>query len=187
LYELFRLKASYETEAEMRVRHKTQEEMGLPIVRCDRHKRLHEFIEDLTTCTMGWSVPVEWGFAAVLSKMTAGTKANLILMSDNLDDEGDVHVGPFGTKHFVQWLKTMDVGEIHDTPARESHRGKKPRLQVWIWHPDWEKVETLNRQGMLLALKYYKEIKNVEKELEAKQRNANSELLATFSRAAGWE
>lgn len=187
VFELYRLKASYETETERDHRLAILRNEAVPIIPVLKGNTLSDQLRAFTDSSMGWSIPVEWGFTAVLDKLYNGTKANLIVMTDNIDDDGDVHIGPFGTKHFAKWVMENDLGDVHETPPRKSHRGRQPHLQVWVWHPNWENISTIITKCRMLALEYYKEIKNVEKEFEALRANANADLLRTLSQAAGWE
>jgi len=196
LYELYRLKATYETEAERSARHDAFITCGVvqggPVKRACK---LHEQVEQFTKAGMGWSIPVEWGFAAILDKLRGVGRGledrsggpNIVMLSDNMEDEGDVHIGPFGTKHFVAWIKDMDIGPVHETPMRKSHKASARNLQVWIWHPDYDKIKTVCAQAYELTTAYLKEIANVEETIKAQKVEQNDRYRELFNNADGWE
>lgn len=187
MHELYRLKASYETMADAEERHKHMVTMGIPMTLVATAPYLHELVHNMLESTMCWPIPVEWGYTHILSKLYHGARSNIIVMSDNMDDEGDVHIGPFGTKHFAKWVQTMDIGDVHEVPARKSHRGSGHMLQVWVWHPDWNKVSTLVKQCLVLAREYFKEIEDAEKDIKQQRADANAKLIEKLATAAGWE
>lgn len=188
LFEIYRLKASYETEKERDARTKALMDAGIAQgAKVQKSEALHKLLRSMTEAEYGWSVPIEWGFAAVLDKLDRNTPPNLFFMSDNLDEDGDVHTGAFSTKNFVAWLKEMDVGALHETPPQKSHRGGAHPLQVWVWHPDWDKVREVTSHCMTLALDYYKEIESVEEKIIEARKDRNRKYLNCFAEAAGWE
>lgn len=187
LFEIFRLRGAYESEDE---RAKRIEQLMLhctQITPVTDAGKLHKLLDSMHQSSLIWSFPLEWGFAGVLSALDRPTPPNLYWMSDNMDDEGDVHTGAFSTKNFVMWLKEMDVGDIHEVPAKASHRGGGHPIQIWVYHPDWPKVREVITTAYNLAKEYHKEILNVEDKVTQVRIDRNKEYIATFSRAAGWE
>lgn len=187
LYEVYRLKASYESEKAREKRIKGYLKDPISTIRTvEECNHLAQQLAEFSDSEMRWSYPIEWGFAGVLDRMNRGVQPNLIYMSDNMDAEGDVHTGPFSTKNFVSWIKEMDIGDIHETPPRPSHRGGNHPIQVWVWHPEWDKIEEVVNHCHDLARDYYKEIKNVEKQFVKARRDANRELIGRVLDVAGW-
>ncbi len=187
LFEVYRLKGSYESENERDERIQSMLARGIDaVVAVEDTGKLHKLLDSMNNSTMNWSYPIEWGFAGVLSSLDRPTPPNLYWMSDNMDEEGDVHNGPFSTKNFVMWLKEMDVGDLHEVPARNSHRGGGHPIQIWVWHPNWPKVREVVNHAYTLAKEYHKEIVSVEKQIAQIRVDQNREYIATFSRAAGW-
>ena len=187
LFELYRLKGAYEEKEQLDERVEALIAAGTSTgIQVEDEGKLHKLLTSMNEATVQWSFPVEWGFAGVLSKIDRPTPPNLYMMSDNMDDEGDVHNGPFSTKNFVSWLKEMDVGAIHEVPAQESHRGGGHPIQVWIYHPDWPKVREVVTQCYELAKAFHKEIASVEERIIQSRKDRNAVYLKTFARAAGW-
>lgn len=187
LFELYRLKGTYESLKERDERIDGLLKSGLQAAtHVEDTGKLHQLLDSMNNSTLNWSYPVEWGFAGVLSALDRPTPPNLYWMSDNMDEEGDVHNGPFSTKNFVMWLKEMDVGALHEVPARNSHRGGGHPIQIWVWHPDWPKVREVVTHCYNLAKEYHKEIASVEERIEQIRKDQNRAYLDTFSQAAGW-
>jgi hypothetical protein len=187
LFEIYRLKGAYETVKEREARIDKLIKQGITEGNkvIDGNK-LHTLLLGMNNATYQWSYPIEWGFAGLISACDRPTPPNLYMMSDNMDEEGDVHNGPYSTKNFVMWLKEMDVGDIHEVPARNSHRGGNHPIQVWVWHPDWPKCREVVQQCYDLAKEYHKEIENVEEKIVQVRKDRNAQYLSTFSSAAGW-
>lgn len=187
LFELFRLKGSYETAKERDSRIDKLLKAGVDAtVHVEDPGKLHHLLDSMSSGTFQWSYPVEWAFAGVLSALDRPTPPNLYWMSDNMDEDGDVHTGAFSTKNFVMWLKEMDVGDLHEVPAQKSHRGGGHPIQIWVWHPNWDKVREVITHCYTLAKEYHKEIASVEAKVAKARQDRNKEYLNTFSQAAGW-
>ena len=89
----------------------------------------------------GGDVTLDVAFGSILEQLKA-SKYALYFMSDNVDGEGDVHLGPCNTRDFTKWLVTHQLGTIMTAGAVVSLRTGK-RIQGWIFHPDWTAVNQM--------------------------------------------
>ena len=140
----------------------------------------------------GWygnAQPSTIGFIALLEAMKQTNKACIYFLSDNVERSGDVHLGPFSTLYFVQWLFAMNLGNLQTTGPITSLRTSR-NIQGWMFTPNWRTIDNLIESGRGELIASIKELNNDKRIKEASQeriKQANIEARAMRqSLSSGW-
>lgn len=182
LFEIFRLTGSYESEDE-RAKRISQISNDPDLIGVVPENNDQVSVKVPMLADAGWSVPIEWGFAAILDGIA--DTGNIFYLSDNVDESGDFHEGPFATRAFAKWLMEMDCGEVFEIPGRKSHKGGEHSIKVWVWHPDWKKAKEIIDHTNSLADDYLTEVKDAYKQIAEARRAKNERFLKVFDEAWG--
>ena len=136
----------------------------------------------------GNAISPDIAYSIVLEGMQR-TKYAIYFMSDNMDNSGDVHIGPFTTRGFVTWLRDHDLGAIQTCGPVISLRTRR-NIQGWIFVPHWDLCTTRIIKDRARLIKLYKGYNNDPKIKEAQQERCKEqhEASRTISAAlsSGW-
>jgi len=111
-----------------------------------------------TAAWHGGAVSVKYGFAAVLERCTRLT-FSMYFMSDNMSEDGDIHLGPFSTRNFVKYLQDNNLGTIV-TAGPVTSLNTDRDIQGWIFLPHWKSITKHVKKLRLELITYYKELNN---------------------------
>lgn len=191
VFELYRINGAYEKSSDMEARHKAlQATSGTTTVIQSAISRANTLLSPrlkvIANSTMRWSYPVEWAFAAIVDDVRHNYSPNLLVLTDNMSERGDVHLGACATRHLVKWIQDTGLGQIYETPQRKTHKPDGALLQAWVWHPDWRAVRVASNATNKLLTDYLKEIRNVEKDFTAHQQAENDRIRQQVLSAANW-
>ena len=134
----------------------------------------------------GGAVPVHIAFAAVVESMC---DQSLIFLADNVDEEGDVHMGLFTTRAFVKWFKENNLGfAITGGPVQSTRTVNN--IQGWVLHPNWKRCNTVIKNAKEELQEWIKEMNSdarIKQDVEsayAATANETAELQRTLT--GGW-
>ena len=92
--------------------------------------------KELPSCSY-FALDQEDSFIALIETLGKSSPQALYLMTDNIEGVGDVHTGPYSTKHFAQWLGRMGiVGISTPGPVKSTRTGAE--IQGWVANFPWE-------------------------------------------------
>jgi hypothetical protein len=92
----------------------------------------------------------------------AQNKFAIYFFSDNVEGEGDVHLGPFNTRTFVHWMQTWDMGCFQTTGPITSLRTQR-EIQGWMFIPHWKTINKAIKAAREEYLQHIKELNEHEK------------------------
>ncbi len=133
---------------------------------------------------------LEEGYWALLEDCRESAKYAVYFLSDNVHNQGDVHLGGFATRHFVKWLQLNELGSVVSTgPVQSLRTGHN--IQGWMFTPNWGVI----REGIGKVKEGYisriKEINSADTETKASIQQArhdagreDRELQSIFNE--GW-
>ena len=137
----------------------------------------------------GSAVTQDQAFAMLTQHITTIHQYAIYFMSDNVQGEGDVHVGPFNTRSYVRWLRDNDLGAVHTSGPIESRRTHH-NIQGWIFVPHYGRcaeIVTAQRDVLIAEIKEQNDDPRI-KEKEQQRLNERSiqrqQLQRDFSE--GW-
>jgi hypothetical protein len=142
-----------------------------------------------------WGVAANWhggavdsniAYAAVLQSLSPYA---IYFLSDNMDAEGDVHLGAFSTRGFVQWCQEQNLGQFQTTGPITSMRTQR-HIQGWMWTPNWTSVGHTITKYNLEFRQYIKRINDDDRikgpEQEKRREHSLKQQELQTSLAAGW-
>jgi hypothetical protein len=134
----------------------------------------------------GGAVPVPIAYAAVLESLD---KYAIYFMSDNMDQRGDVHIGPMSTREFAKWCYYEGLGQFQTTGLVESLRTGK-NLQGWMMTPNWLAIHAVvkkHREELITMIKELNKHDNIKERhtSRTRARERRSRALAE-GLVAGW-
>lgn len=92
-------------------------------------------------------MPEEVGYAAVLQQLRDSYKYSIYYMSDNMDELGDVRLGPFNTRTFHTWLYLNNlIGSATTGPTQSLTTGRT--LQAWVITPNWRECTKIIHEAV---------------------------------------
>jgi len=103
-------------------------------------RRINNMPNNLQKRWNGGGVSTDIAYMSVLDTLLRGPTHVAYYMSDNVEGEGDVHLGPFNTRDFHQWMVAHNLcGSITTGPmiSRKTNRA----LQAWIIQPCWDFID----------------------------------------------
>ena len=86
------------------------------------------------------ALPIELVFTALLEKMIVCSCYGIWFFSDNVTTEGDVHMGAFSTRLFVEWMIQENLGTMQTTGPILSRRTGR-NIQGWMVTLNWPNCE----------------------------------------------
>ena len=128
----------------------------------------------------GGAVPVRIGFIAMLEQMYKHQKHAMYFLSDNTEQQGDVHTGPFSTLRFVQWAFDENLGSFVTSGPVTSLRTQRT-IQGWIFTPHWDTISPYITEGRQFLIH---SIKGLNNDPRIKEANENRLKEYNVSRAA---
>ena len=148
MLEVYRLNGIYKTPTEIASAHArvNGDTSKISIKSAFLHQLIERYApyhEDNT----GQSYELADGFLAVLSFIWMHEQNRgytTLFLSDNMGSEGDVHLGDFSTKNFMEWFIDEELGVVATTPDTvKSHKGTQQPIRAWIVQPDWKKINLM--------------------------------------------
>jgi len=118
----------------------------------------------------GGAVPLDVAYMSVLDTMSHQTRHVAYYMSDNVEGEGDVHLGPFNTRDFHKWMVHNNLCSSVSTGPMMSLKTNR-ELQAWIIQPYWKYV---NKYLMNHKHELYDIVKEINNNVEIKQRRQSA-------------
>jgi hypothetical protein len=115
---------------------------------------------------------------AVLEDMLKNYRYSIYFFSDNTEEVGDVHIGPFSTRSFVKWLRKEDMGAIHSSGPVTSLRTSR-ELQSWIFVPNINRCEQQIIKVRDEFIKQVNEINDNDKIQDAERDRRKEHALAS--------
>jgi len=134
----------------------------------------------------GAAIDIDMAFASVLESMQVHV---IYVFSDNMTEEGDVHLGDFSTRNFVKWLRDNDLGSFQTTGPLTSNRTQR-MIQGWFFMPsqvllknmiETQRTALYNKIKELNSDSDVKDISTTEGRTEAIRAEAFAESITT-----GW-
>jgi len=136
----------------------------------------------------GNAILADIAYSAVLETMER-TKYAIYFMSDNMDGQGDTHIGPFNTRGFVSWLRQHELGQLQSTGPIQSLRTQR-NINGWMFTPNWQqcaKRAELAKAQLITMYKGYNDDERIKKahEQRCKVHNTASKALRK-ALGGGW-
>ena len=204
-----RLRANYPTAARIRESLRKWEEQDQPyfLSQMKREDRMDEIIKTMdkqpwagvqpslyryelpTNYFAATALPVEIVFAAILERMITIDCYGIWFLSDNMTELGDVHLGAFATRFFVDWMVQQNLGTMQTTGPIVSRRTGN-NIQGWMVTLNWPNcVAQIHRARteLHLLIKEFNSNEHIKSKGQATIKTYEQERKA-FARelCAGW-